>query len=96
MIQAPRLRSGRERIVIAMQDGGAGAGARHEAAARAARPTSFLSCHRMSMCAAPSTKPADLLVLQSTKFEFVINLQTAGALGIEVPNSIQLLADETR
>jgi hypothetical protein len=30
-----------ERIVIAMQDGGAGAGARHEAAARAARPTSF-------------------------------------------------------
>src|SRR5262249_8473533 len=30
-----------ERIAIAMQDGGTGAGARHEAAARAARPTSF-------------------------------------------------------
>ena len=30
-----------ERIAIAMQDGGAGAGARHEAAVRAARPTSF-------------------------------------------------------
>ena len=30
-----------ERIAIAMPDGGAGAGARHEAAARAARPTSF-------------------------------------------------------
>src|SRR5262249_60427383 len=30
-----------EHIAIAMQDGGAGAGARHEAAARAARPTSF-------------------------------------------------------
>jgi len=32
--------------------------------------------------------------LQSTKFEFVINMQPARALGIEVPNSIQLLADE--
>jgi ABC-type uncharacterized transport system substrate-binding protein len=39
-------------------------------------------------------KPADLPVLQSSKFEFVINMQTARALGIEVPNSIQLLADE--
>ena len=39
-------------------------------------------------------KPADLPVVRSTKFEFVINLQTARALGIEVPNSIQLLADE--
>jgi putative ABC transport system substrate-binding protein len=39
-------------------------------------------------------KPADLPVVQATKLEFVINLQTARALGIEVPNSIQLLADE--
>jgi putative tryptophan/tyrosine transport system substrate-binding protein len=39
-------------------------------------------------------KPTDLPVAQSTKFEFVINLQAARALGIEVPNSMQLLADE--
>jgi putative ABC transport system substrate-binding protein len=39
-------------------------------------------------------KPADLPVVQSTKTEFVINMQTARALGIEVPNSLQLLADE--
>jgi ABC-type uncharacterized transport system, periplasmic component len=39
-------------------------------------------------------KPTDLPVAQSTKFEFIINLQAARALGIEVPNSMQLLADE--
>jgi len=39
-------------------------------------------------------KPTDLPVTQATKFEFVINLQTARALGIELPNSMQLLADE--
>ena len=39
-------------------------------------------------------KPGDLPVEQPTKFEFVVNLKTAKSLGITIPESIRLRADE--
>jgi hypothetical protein len=40
-------------------------------------------------------KPADLSVEQASRFTFAINLKTAEALGIEIPTTVLLLADET-
>jgi putative tryptophan/tyrosine transport system substrate-binding protein len=39
-------------------------------------------------------KPADMPVMQSTKFDFVLNLKTAKTLGLDVPMTIQMTADE--
>jgi putative tryptophan/tyrosine transport system substrate-binding protein len=40
-------------------------------------------------------KPSELPIVQPTKFEFVINLKAAKALGLTVPQSLQVAADET-
>jgi putative tryptophan/tyrosine transport system substrate-binding protein len=57
-------------------------------------PDSFRQVGIMAGKVLKGTKPADLPIERPTKFEMVVNLKTAGAIGVMVPTAILLRADE--
>ena len=92
----------RERLISSAMNHGLGAIYAHPQAARdgaliAYGPDYFDLNRRAASYAeriVKGTKPADLPVQQPTKFELVINLKTANALGLSVPPKLLLTADE--